>query len=101
VHTQHDLSDIVVFSVAGRYASFLMQNFPEMKLDVLDLSPFYLAEARKLLGKYKVRARTILPEIPLKHPRRALSSSRLASFLRIARSPEDEIQDVATTSRRS
>jgi len=68
VHTQHDLSDIVVFSVAGRYASFLMQNFPEMKLDVLDLSPFYLAEAKKLLGKYKVRARTILPGIPLKHP---------------------------------
>jgi len=48
--------DIKVLDVAtgtGRYASFLMQNFPEMKLDVLDLSPFYLAEARKLLGKYK------------------------------------------------
>ena len=68
MHSHHDLSDIVVFSVAGRYASFLMQNFPEMKLDVLDLSPFYLAEAKKLLGKYKVRARTILPRILLKHP---------------------------------
>lgn len=64
MRTHHDLSDIVVFSVAGRYASFLMQNFPEMKLDVLDLSPFYLAEAKKLLGKYKVRARTISSRNP-------------------------------------
>lgn len=36
----------------GRFASFLMDNFRSLSLDVLDLSPFYLAEARKILNKY-------------------------------------------------
>jgi len=27
------------------------QNFPGLRMDVLDLSPFYLAEAKKLLSK--------------------------------------------------
>ena len=48
-------SDIRVLDVAtgtGRFASFLLQNFPGLKMDALDLSPFYLAETKKLLSKY-------------------------------------------------
>ena len=47
--------DIKVLDVAtgtGRFASFVKQNFPGLPMDVLDLSPFYLAEAKKLLSKY-------------------------------------------------
>ena len=29
----------------------MKQNFPGLRMDVLDLSPFYLAEAKKLLSK--------------------------------------------------
>ncbi len=36
----------------GRFASFIMDNFRSLHLDVLDLSPFYLAEAKKILEKY-------------------------------------------------
>ena len=35
----------------GRFASFVKQNCPDLRMDVLDLSPFYLAEAKKLLSK--------------------------------------------------
>ena len=48
-------ADIKVLDVAtgtGRFASFIMQNFADLRLDALDLSPFYLAEAKKLLNKY-------------------------------------------------
>jgi len=49
-------SDITVLDVAtgtGRFASFMLDNFPGLKLDALDLSPFYLAESKKLLNKFK------------------------------------------------
>ena len=36
----------------GRFASFVMDNFRDLQLDALDLSPFYLAEAKKVLGSY-------------------------------------------------
>jgi ubiquinone/menaquinone biosynthesis C-methylase UbiE len=36
----------------GRFASFIMDNFRDLQVDVLDLSPFYLAEAKKVLGSY-------------------------------------------------
>jgi ubiquinone/menaquinone biosynthesis C-methylase UbiE len=36
----------------GRFASFVMDNFRSLDLDVLDLSPFYLAEAKRLLKQY-------------------------------------------------
>jgi ubiquinone/menaquinone biosynthesis C-methylase UbiE len=36
----------------GRFASFMMDNCRSLDLDVLDLSPFYLAEAKKLLKQY-------------------------------------------------
>jgi len=47
--------DIKVLDVAtgtGRFAAFLLQNFPSLRLDAQDLSPFYLAESKKLLSKY-------------------------------------------------
>lgn len=49
-------SDITVLDVAtgtGRFASFMLDNFPGLKLDALDLSPFYLAESKKLLNRFK------------------------------------------------
>ena len=36
----------------GRFASFMMANCRSLDLDVLDLSPFYLAEAKRLLNQY-------------------------------------------------
>ena len=36
----------------GRFASFLMDNVRDLDLSVLDLSPFYLAEAKNILGQY-------------------------------------------------
>lgn len=36
----------------GRFISFALDNFPQLDLTVLDLSPFYLAEAKKILRQY-------------------------------------------------
>jgi ubiquinone/menaquinone biosynthesis C-methylase UbiE len=35
----------------GRFLSFVLQNYPDLKATCLDLSPFYLADAKTLLSK--------------------------------------------------
>jgi len=50
-----DTSDIKHLDVAtgtGRFASFLLDNYRNLDATVMDLSPFYLAEAKKSLSKY-------------------------------------------------
>lgn len=50
-----DTSNIKHLDVAtgtGRFASFLMDNYRDLDTTVMDLSPFYLAEAKKMLSKY-------------------------------------------------
>jgi ubiquinone/menaquinone biosynthesis C-methylase UbiE len=50
-----DESDIRVLDVAtgtGRFASHLMHNFNTIQLSALDLSPFYLAEAKDMMKQY-------------------------------------------------
>jgi len=51
--SEQDIKVLDVATGTGRFASFLMQNFPGLSMDVLDLSSFYLAEAKKLLNKYQ------------------------------------------------
>lgn len=41
-----------IASGTGRFMSFVMENFPELDATCLDLSPFYLREAQRMLGKY-------------------------------------------------
>ena len=36
----------------GRFASFVLDNFRGLDCTVLDLSPFYLAKAKKLLSRF-------------------------------------------------
>lgn len=35
----------------GRFASFVLDNFPSLQCTVLDMSPFYLARAKETLKK--------------------------------------------------
>lgn len=50
-----DYSEIKLLDVAtgtGRFASFVMDNFRGLDCTVLDMSPFYLAEAKKILKRH-------------------------------------------------
>ena len=57
-----DPADVKLLDVAsgtGRFVSFVLDNFPTLDTTVLDLSPFYLAECRRLLGKYEGNVRFV------------------------------------------
>ena len=61
--SEQDIKVLDVATGTGRFASFLMQNFPGLSMDVLDLSSFYLAEAKKLLNKYQVPCMQCRPSL--------------------------------------
>merc|ERR1711871_1383798 len=49
-------ADVRVLDMAtgtGRFASFLMDNYRSLDLTVMDLSPFYLEEAKRLLKRFE------------------------------------------------
>lgn len=49
-------ADVKVLDMAtgtGRFASFMMDNYRSLDLTVLDLSPFYLEEAKRLLNRFE------------------------------------------------
>lgn len=51
-----DPADVRVLDMAtgtGRFASFLMDNYRSLDLTVMDLSPFYLEEAKRLLKRFE------------------------------------------------
>jgi len=51
-----DPADVKVLDMAtgtGRFASFLMDNYRSLDLTVMDLSPFYLEEAKRLLKRFE------------------------------------------------
>jgi len=51
-----DPSQVKLLDIAsgtGRFISFVLDNFPTLDATVLDLSPFYLEQARKTLHRYK------------------------------------------------
>lgn len=52
----------------GRFASFLLQNFPELELTATDLSPYYLQEARNRLSQFSSSVKYVeanAEELPL------------------------------------
>lgn len=57
-----DPSAVRVLDVAagtGRFISFVLDNYPTLDTTVLDLSPFYLAQAQNLLSKYGANVRFV------------------------------------------
>lgn len=51
-----DASSTKVLDIAtgtGRFISFVLDNYRDLDCTVMDLSPFYLAEAKKMLTKYE------------------------------------------------
>lgn len=55
-YLNRDSNDIAVLDIAtgtGKFASFLMDNHRTLNLTVMDLSPFYVAEAKNVLKNYE------------------------------------------------
>lgn len=48
-----EIKALEIASGTGRFATFLKDNYPSLNLTVSDLSPFYLAEARKNMDYWK------------------------------------------------
>jgi ubiquinone/menaquinone biosynthesis C-methylase UbiE len=50
---QKDITLLDTATGTGRFASFVLDNNPDLNATVMDLSPFYLEEARRLLRRFK------------------------------------------------